>query len=162
MIARDIYLVRHGSYEYGFGNLNDKGMEQSRGAMRELVFRGIGSSALILCSSAPRAIHTSEIIAEGTGCRVVPSDALQYAALDPRGVADLDRCIEKSLLKAGETPTEELIVVAHEPLLQTAAYGTTKNVPHFDNGEIFKYEPGTWQNQDLDLLETAIVEALLS
>ncbi|MDB5169412.1 MAG: hypothetical protein JWO41_768 [Candidatus Saccharibacteria bacterium] len=146
MQAHEIFLVRHGAYDYGTGSLNDKGREQSRAALRELVALGAGSLALLLSSDAPRAIETSRIIAEGTGAEVVPSKRMRLSALEPDGVESLDECIQQSLNECGLLVPESLVVVAHEPLLQTAAYKSWANKPHFDNGAVLRYEPGSWEN----------------
>lgn len=147
MQFHDIFLVRHGAYDYGTGRLNDKGREQSRQALRELVTHNAGDVALILSSDAPRALETSQIIADGLGSKIAQSKRIRLSALDPSGVESLDECISQSLLECGMPASEQLVVVAHEPLLQVAVHNERKNgTPHFENGAVVRYEPGTWNN----------------
>ena len=156
---QEIFLVRHGSYDYNTGRLNEVGREQSQQALRELVALGAGNVALVLSSDAPRALETSEIIAEGLGAQVVPSKRMQLSALDPSAVQSLDACISLCLWEWGVPSSEQLVVVAHEPLLQVAVYQEHKgSTPHLDNGAVVKYQPGTWVNPSFidifaDLLE---------
>ena len=154
-----IFLVRHGSYDYNTGQLNEVGREQSRQALCELVALGAGNVTLILSSDAPRALETSEIIAEGLSAQVAPSKRMRLSALDPSAVQSLDSCISRCLQETGMTSQKQLVVVAHEPLLQVAVYQQCKgSTPHLDNGAVLKYQPGTWVNSGFidifaDLLE---------
>lgn len=160
MKVQDIFLVRHGSYDYNSGRLNDIGREQSRQALRELVALGAGNLALILSSDAPRALETSEIIATGLGSQIVSSKRMRLSALNPSGVKSLEACIAQSLQEGAVSAPDQIVVVAHEPLLQVAIHNEYSSfTPHFDNGAVVKYEPGSWNNLDFHEVFADILEA---
>lgn len=156
-----IYLVRHGTAEQGI--LTAEGRRQAESAMDDLLRKGLGATALILSSNAPKALRTAEVIAAGLGvAEVMPSPNIKKAGNDPEVVASLDWVLAAELALHGvEDTTSDLVVVTHMPLISQARFGdmykTTKN------GEVWEYPPASWSNPSYNryLVETKEFEAAL-
>lgn len=150
MALEEIYLVRHGNYDFTSKRLNAEGIKDSERAAEELMALGLGSTAVILSSDAPRAIGTAEIISQAFGeAKIVTSHRVNLDGNRPDVVENLDSWLEKSLEEEGVSISEQaLVVVAHEPLIRVAVHGTCEGSQRIANGQIVQYEPGSWQNQD--------------
>jgi len=136
-------MVRHGSYYSGRAEaLTEDGERESVRARDELIQRGIGRGAVLLSSTAPRALQTAAIIGEGLSLQVKSSKRIEIIGNYPEGVSSLDEMLEAALSES-ETDTggEALIVVTHQPLINIAA-----NRHNVGYGEIWLYEPTTWFN----------------
>jgi len=146
MLSYDkIYLVRHGSYNHSPQELTAKGRAESEAAGQRLLAGGVKEATLI-SSDEPRALQTSAIIASMIETAVVPSKRVNIIGNDPRGVKSLDEMLEVALSEADvEATGESLVVVAHQPLLETAAFGA-----RIANGEVVVYQPQTWQNPEFN------------
>ena len=146
-----IYLVRHGSYNRSPQELTAEGRAESESAGRQLLSVGVEQGATLLSSSALRALQTSAIIESIIGMAVSRSSSKRINIIgnDPRGVESLDEMLEVALAEAGaETNGKSLIVVAHQPLLEIAAFGA-----RVANGQVVEYQPQTWQNPEFNSWE---------
>lgn len=153
------YLVRHGKYnrQSSQRDLTPEGISESEGARDVLIGRGIGSSALLLCSNTKRTLQTAEIIADGLGVEVHPSTRINCGGNNADAVKDLDEFLAITLDRNGLVLEDDqpLVVVTHAPLIAVAQFGSTfnsdKDIMH---GGVYEYTPGTWRNTDyLDFLE---------
>jgi phosphohistidine phosphatase SixA len=139
-----IYLVRHGMAEQGI--LTAEGRRQAESARDELLRKGLGASALILSSNAPKALRTAEVIAAGLGvAEVLPSPNIKTAGNDPEVVASLDWVLAADLALHGiEGNANDLVVVTHMPLISQARFGDIYKVTK--NGEVWEYPTASWAN----------------
>lgn len=148
---RSIYLVRHGSYDYHTQHLNHHGKTiDAPHAAEVLRERGVGSDAIIMSSVLDRALETAGIIGEGLGIQnVYRSVRIAKGGNNVRTIRNLDEFLGKALVECGlDVQSEQpLVVVTHAPMV-AAAKG------HFDSGaserigfgEVYPYEPHSWQN----------------
>ena len=149
MLSRDTLLVRHGQYDQATGELNAKGIRDSELAAEDVIYEGLGASALILSSDEARTLGTAKIIADELSSikPVIPSPRIREGGNSPYAVEDLDQWIETALDEAGASleGTHGLIVVTHEPLIGIAkqAIHGSKHVPY---GFVMQYVLGSWEN----------------
>lgn len=139
-----IYLVRHGAYMHP-EKLTPTGLAQAEQAGDELLALGIGASALVLSSDAPRALQTAERIAAKLGVeKVFGTQFLGVAGLKPECAPTIEAVIEAALHENGLTPPADgqgLVAVTHQPLLSAVTGDQT-----YRNGQVTAYEVGSWQN----------------
>lgn len=156
------FLVRHAEC-YG-GALEPKGQEQANSARDELLRRGLGGGALILSSSAVRAMKTAEVIAIGLGVNVYPSKRIEEGGNTPDGVRSLDEWIDRAMGEVGiPISDKKLIVVTHAPLIAVAKVGSRDNCSNdVRKGEVFEYPPGTWNNSAFREIWENVVEEKIS
>ncbi len=76
LAVKKLILVRHGHYDYGDGNLTNKGFVQITGLAKKLFDVLNGSSILMLSSTAPRAVQSAEIISKELGVPFESHDVL--------------------------------------------------------------------------------------
>lgn len=144
-----IYLVRHGSYNHSPEELTEEGIAQSELAGRRLLAVGVNREATLLSSDAPRALQTSAIIASVIETTVKPSTRINVIGNSPEGVESLDQMVELALAEAGvDSSGESLVVIAHQPLLEIAAFGA-----RITTGQVVEYQPETWENPNLNAFE---------
>ena len=137
-----ILLVRHGDYDtQPDEQLSAGGKEDSWAAREELIRRGIGSGAVLLSSTAPRALQTASIIGEGLSADVMPSKRIEIIGNYPEGITSFDEELAMALAEAdAATAGGALVVVTHAPLISHVAQTPV------GYGEIYPYELGTWDN----------------
>lgn len=141
-MAGEIYLVKHGAIDVYDPTLTIAGQEQAKTARDELVERGLGGRAILLSSTANRALQTAEIIAEGLGVEVKQSPGLEKFGNNPIILDSLDELIEAELAKCGlEVDEQGVVAVTHAPLIAMAKKVKTSSIEY---GEVFQYPPGTW------------------
>lgn len=116
-------MVRHGRYRSGrTEELIEDGVGDSEHARDKLIQRGIGRGAVLLSSTAPRALQTAAIIGEGLSLQVKSSKRIEIIGNYPEGVSSLDEMLEAALSESeASTSGEALIVVTHQPLINIAA-----------------------------------------
>lgn len=139
MTVRTIYLVRHGQYDQTVpylgvpgGNLTPLGRDQARYVAETFVNYSINS---IHCSTMPRAIETSHIIARKLNKEVKKSDLLQEGV--PSIPSHLKNEFEK-LMKERPDLTHEKI--KHNLERFEKAYAT------------YFYSPSTLEDDTIDIL----------
>jgi len=148
-----IFMIRHGQPGRETP-LSEHGELQAQGAAEELVrVHGVegGESTTVLSSNVPRALRTAEIIGEEIGSLVLPSVAIARIGFSSSLVGSLDEHLSGALDEAEHDADglNDLVVVAHEPIVASVASLATEDEMHFvGHCEIFEYEPGTWRNPD--------------
>lgn len=135
------FLVRHGSHDYGWGDLTRNGVRQSEKAAHTLLESNLGSTAIIYASAEARAMQTAKIIASVLGVGTFVSDEIMaIAGKYPDSVEDLDKTIDTGLAKHGITADDkDLVIVTHEPLVAYVAHGYGNPEEHVDNGFVHEY-----------------------
>ena len=144
------FLVRHGRYDYSTKELTKAGREiDAPAALNDLLLKGLGQGALILSSSARRALQTAEVIAEGLSSEVISSEMIEAGGSDVWGVRDLDEYIGRALSQGNAELQEdgELVVVTHAPMV-AAAMGMhgSDAADLIRYGQVVEYQTGTWTN----------------
>jgi phosphohistidine phosphatase SixA len=124
VMMTDIYLVRHGEYDYTEGEreqrLTDRGVVQAELARDMLLSAGLIGNAVLLTSAEPRAAQTAEII--GKGLNLKPESSAKLTSLGVRSVASgtklgdvIGQCFES--LELEQPPQVPIIAVTHAPLI---------------------------------------------
>lgn len=138
-----IFLARHGEYADRPEQLTVAGVEQATRAAHDLADQQF-ESAIVLSSTAPRAMETAKVFAQKLGTVVVPSVRMNVISNFANGVESLDAALDQALEEAGAaTKGDALIVVAHQPLLKIASFGG-----HIAYGAVIQYQAGTWENPE--------------
>ncbi len=153
-----IQLTRHGKYEDQPEALTQEGRLQSMEAVTELSRRGLGASAIILTSNAPRAIETATIIANGLrASRLIESRLIRDAGETISMVRSFDGVLEAALGIHDLDPATigDLVVVTHMPLISLVNHGDPHEIT--EHGEVVEYVPGTWSNPDF--LDNVLTQA---
>lgn len=163
MSKESFFLVRHGRSMRGRSmedELTPEGIQQARKAGGELLAKGLGASALILSSTAPRAIQTANIIGEELHTSVLQSTRIRLGGLEPQAIKDLDKWVNKALAEA-KVPTDSdrpLVLVTHAPLIAIAKGLHPSEADEVDHGEIFEYHVGSWVNSRYSTLSEVRAE----
>jgi phosphohistidine phosphatase SixA len=149
-MAESFFLVRHGRYDRETMGLTDEGRDiDAPRALSILLAKGLGQGAVVLSSSAPRALQTAEIIAAGLSSEVISSRLIEYGGNDVWGVKDLDVLVSRALSEAEAKPLDDngLVVVTHAPMV-AAAMGRHhfRDVDNIGYGKVVEYQVGTWTN----------------
>lgn len=144
-----IFLVRHGDYDPNTGNLTPEGMVQSVQAAERLVKQGLGSLALILSSSAPRAEQTAHILLDELNTRIIFSDELNTVGNRPQNLDSLDDLLKQELDKndTALAPGQDLVVVTHAPMINQVIDPHNQGGLRAQNGGVYQYEPGSWDSR---------------
>lgn len=142
-------MVRQGEDD-GRGILSVDGISHVERVSDELLSKGLGEAALILCSNVSLSIETARIIAKGLGTeKVMPSELIRVAGRSPEGVKSLDNAIEVSLADWDiNGHPNQLIVVTQAPLLGMIKHRDKRAKVPYD--QIIGYVPGSWVNPDYD------------
>jgi len=153
----NIYLVRHGSYEFDTQDLTARGVREAQQAGEQLASSELGEEVVLISSDQPRALNTSNIIAAAINAVVLPSRRLNIIGNDPTGVESLDEMLDLSLADTGAPLRGSgLIVVAHQPLLRVAEPGNS-----ITYGHITHYQPQSWRNPEYNIHEKARLDIAL-
>lgn len=141
---RPIFFVRHGRYR--LEELTEEGRNQSVEARETLLGNGVGRSALLLSSNAPRAVQTADILHEAIGERVIQSELIALAGFAPDAIEDLDSLLTEALESEGQSLEDHygLVVVTHAPLV-AAVKGPRVREEHIKYGEVVPYTIGSWE-----------------
>ncbi|MBN1613600.1 MAG: histidine phosphatase family protein [Deltaproteobacteria bacterium] len=116
---KHFFIARHGAYYLG-GRLNKLGQQQIAALGRAIKEILNGDSVYIISSTAPRALDSSEQLAQHlkTAARIEAIPCLWYAAdsdhYDP--VGDLDRDEIYKIVNERREKADALILMAHEEL----------------------------------------------
>lgn len=158
-MTEKIFLVRHGRYNRD--GLTPEGREDARHARDELLTKGLGGRAIVLSSSADRAMRTAEIIAEGLGALTAESFRMDIGGNRPEAIQNLDDWISRALKEAEASVGDEqqLVVVTHAPLIDVAKGLTIDGVGH---GEVYEYLTGSWNNPGYQDFEATLVDYEIS
>lgn len=104
---KTLAILRHGSYSESSGLLNSSGQEQMRTIAQKLKPVINGGTVRIITSTAPRAIHSSEILGGELGVKAEPHEVLwSDNGHDP----DFDRAL--ALIREQDAH-ETVVVVTH-------------------------------------------------
>lgn len=146
-MSRAAYVVRHGKYDrHPDEHLIASGIAQAQAAGQLLLGKGVLDSAIILSSSAPRAVQTAEIICETLGCsQVYASPLVEMAGMQPE-IVDTLREIADLALRQHEVvlaDDQQLVIVAHEPLVAAVS-----GRQYAANGEVVEFDLDTWRYGD--------------
>jgi phosphohistidine phosphatase SixA len=161
-----IYVMRHGSIEDG--SLRDGSAETVRKNAQSLIAKGLGSSAIVLSSTAYRAAVTAEAMSRELGeVELVKSSRIEIGADWPglSCVRNLDDLFTKALEEEGASTdiSGGLVVVAHTPLVAAVDDGRLGRDWGVGYGQMVEYVPGSWPDRtdaNEEWLETAVAEAL--
>ncbi|MDB5176327.1 MAG: hypothetical protein JWM81_1185 [Candidatus Saccharibacteria bacterium] len=149
-MAGSFFLVRHGRYDRQTSGLTNEGREiDAPRALSTLLAKGLGQGAVVLSSSAPRALQTAEIIAAGLSSEVISSRLIEDGGNDVGGVRDLDELVGRALSQAQAKPLDDngLVVVTHAPMVAVAmGVHPFRDVDNMDFGKVAEYQVGTWTN----------------
>jgi hypothetical protein len=120
----------------------DEQLDKARQMLRPILDLG----AVILSSTASRAMYTSRALAADRSLVILPSVRVELGGDAASGISNLDDFIDKALAEAhAEVPDDTpLIVVTHSPLIEIAS----GRQPGY--GEVVEYRRGTWQNRGFD------------
>ncbi|HEX5744528.1 MAG TPA: hypothetical protein VFX84_03720 [Candidatus Saccharimonadales bacterium] len=133
-----------------------------------MIASGLGSTAVVLSSTAGRAVVTAEVVAEELGgAELVKSSRIEIGADWPglSCVRKLDDLFAKALEEEGASTdiSEGLVVVAHTPLVAAVDDGRLGRDWGIGYGQMVEYEPGSWPERtdvNEEWLETAVAKAL--
>jgi phosphohistidine phosphatase SixA len=136
------FLVRHAEAFMESGlveHLTPEGIIQAEQARDQLIESGLDQNTLVLSSTAPRAVETAEIIAEGLGAGVETAVTIRRIGEAPgdRSTAVLASIVTG--LEAKFEPVEEgapVVIVGHQPLFVRL---TSKKA--IGNGEVIEWDP---------------------
>lgn len=115
-----VTALRHAKYYADTGSLTPEGVESAQAAGRALQHQLVGERAVLLSSTAPRAVETAERIARVLGgAKVMLSESIYHGGEHPDTIASTDAYLADGLAEAGMIPDgqTDLIVVTHGPLI---------------------------------------------
>ena len=162
-MTETVFLVRHGAYRIGAG-LSAEGIEDATRAKDQLLAKNLGGNAMVLSSTAPRAIETAEIIADGLMAGIVPSLRIKEGGNGPQAIQDLDAWIGLAFDEAKlSTPDDKrLVIVTHAPMVAIAKGLHATDTSSVGYGEVYEYTPGSWSNPDYDKDIEGMIEATIA
>lgn len=150
-LPKDILLVRTGEADSLLerSGLSDLGRRQAEAARDELIAKELVPRILVLSSTSPHVVETSQIIGKGLEAEVRVSNRLGLFGVTPELMqgfnANLDDVLAFDLGKLPEDQTvRTLIAVSSAPLIAMALGQESGDYRGIASGSIHPYEPGAW------------------
>lgn len=142
------FLVRHGRYDRQTDELTPDGQQDMLRGHAKLVEHSLGSGALILTSSATRAVQSAGLLYRNIpDSEMFMDDRLATHGNHPYQLDSLDELLHRIAQERGVEPDtyNGLVVVTHAPLIHQAVNhslrGANEAIVH---GEPYLYELGSW------------------